>query len=118
MWTFAIVSSVISGAALPALAVYGPELFPTSLRGRANGVILVLGTLGTVTGLLVAGELSDRWDGLGQPLALLSLGPLVVGFLVLLAYPETAHQELEVLNPEDPVLPPLPGPTSSPSATD
>jgi MFS family permease len=118
MWTFAILSSVISGAALPALVVYGPELFPTSLRGRANGVILVLGTLGTVAGLLLAGTLSDRWDGLGRPLALLSAGPLLVVLLVLIAYPETAHQELEVLNPEDPVLTPLPGPTAEPSSSD
>ena len=118
MWTFAILSSVISGAALPALVVYGPELFPTSLRGRANGVILVLGTVGTVAGLLLAGTLSDRWGGLGRPLALLSAGPLFVALLVLIAYPETAHQELEVLNPEDPVLPPLPGPTSAPPASD
>jgi MFS family permease len=118
MWTFAILSSVISGAALPALGVYGPELFPTSLRGRANGVILVLGTIGTAAGLLLAGALSDRWDGLGRPLALLSIGPLIVALLVLVLYPETAHQELEALNPEDPVLTPLPGPTSAPAATD
>ena len=113
MWTFSIVSSVISGAAIPALGVYGPELFPTSLRGRANGVILVLGTIGTIIGLVVAGVLSDRWGGLGPALAVLSLGPLIVGFLVLLAYPETAHRALEDLNPEDPELPPLPGATSA-----
>ena len=84
--------------------MYGPELFPTSLRGRANGVIAVLGVVGTVIGLVVAGVLSDRWDGLGPALAVLSVGPLIVGVLVLVAYPETAHHELEELNPEDPVL--------------
>ena len=59
---------------------------------------------GTVVGLLVAGVLSDRWGGLGKPLLLLSLGPVVLAVLVLVAYPETAHQELEQLNPEDPSL--------------
>ena len=106
MWVLSLVASIIGAAAIPALGVYGPELFPTSLRGRANGVIAVLGVAGTITGLVVAGQLSDRWDGLGPALAALSVGPLVVGALILLAYPETAHQELEVLNPEDPALPP------------
>jgi MFS family permease len=115
MWTFSLVGSVIGAAAIPALGVYGPELFPTSLRGRANGVITVLGMVGTMVGLVVAGVLSDRWDGLGPVLALLSLGPLVVGLLVLLAYPETAKHELEELNPEDPVVPTDLSPVPPPS---
>jgi MFS family permease len=105
MWVLSLVGSVIGAAAIPALGVYGPELFPTSLRGRANGVIAVLGTVGTMIGLLAAGILSDRWDGLGPALAVLSIGPLIVGVLILVAYPETAHLELEELNPEDPRLP-------------
>ena len=106
MWALSIVSSIIAAAAIPALGVYGPELFPTSLRGRANGLITAAGVVGTVTGLLVAGVLSDRWDGLGEALVPLSIGPLLVGVLVLVAYPETAKHELEELNPEDPALPP------------
>jgi putative MFS transporter len=105
MWTWSLLASVIGAASLPALGVYGPELFPTSLRGRANGVIAVMATVGTVTGLLAAGVLSDRWDGLGPALAALSLGPAIVAILILVAYPETAKQELEELNPEDPALP-------------
>jgi len=101
MWAWSVAASMIGGAAIPALGVYGPELFPTSLRGRANGVIAVLGVGGTVTGLVVASYLSDRWDGLGPALTLLAIGPLVMGILVLVAYPETAHRELEELNPED-----------------
>jgi MFS family permease len=105
MWVLSLVASVIGAAAIPALGVYGPELFPTSLRGRANGVIAVLGVAGTIAGLVAAGWLSDRWGGLAPALALLCLGPVVVGILVLAAYPETAHRELEALNPEDPPLP-------------
>jgi len=90
---------------VPAINVYGPELFPTSLRGRANGTIAILGVTGSVIGLLTAGWLSEQWDGLGPALAALSIGPLIMALLVLIAYPETAHLELEDPNPEDRIGP-------------
>ena len=42
-------------------------------------------------------------DRIGIPRALLYVGagPLVLTFLILAFYPETAHRELEDLNPED-----------------
>jgi MFS family permease len=101
MWALSVLGAVVGAATVPALGVYGPELFPTSLRGRANGVISILGVTGSVIGLLVAGSLSDRWGGLGPALAVLSVGPALMAVLVLVAYPETAHRELEELNPED-----------------
>ena len=110
IYAWSVVGAIVGAATVPALGVYGPELFPTSLRGRANGAIGLCGVLGASTGLLVAGTLSDRFGGLGPALSLLALGPAVVVALVLVAYPETAHRELEDLNPEDelPVAPPLP----------
>jgi putative MFS transporter len=109
MWWWSLIASVIGAAAIPALGVYGPELFPTSLRGRANGVIAAVGVLGTIVGLVGAGYLSDRWDGLAPALALFSIGPLVMAGLVVLLYPETAKRELEELNPEDPMQPRVSG---------
>ena len=106
MWGLSIAAAIAGAMVVPAIAVYGPELFPTSLRGRANGIIAILGVTGSVTGLLTAGWLSERWDGLGPALALLSIGPLVMAVLVLVAYPETAHRELEDINPEDRIDPP------------
>ncbi len=101
MWVLSALGAVIGAMVVPAIGVYGPELFPTSLRGRANGTISILGVTGSVTGLFVAGRLLDRWDHLGPALALLAIGPMIMSLLVLLAYPETAHRELEDLNPED-----------------
>lgn len=101
MWVLSVGAAIVGAMVVPALGVYGPELFPTSLRGRANGIIAILGVTGSVIGLTTAGYLSDRWDGLGPALALLSVGPLLMAVLVLVAYPETAHRELEELNPED-----------------
>lgn len=119
MWTFSVVGAVVGAATVPALGVYGPELFPTSLRGRANGVISVLGVAGGVIGLLAAGHLAERWDGLGPALALLAIGPLLMAALVLIAYPETAHRELEELNPEDRAPDPRPAmPSDQASSVD
>jgi MFS family permease len=101
LWAWSIVGAVVGAVTIPALSVYGPELFPTSLRGRANGGLAVLGVLGSVTGLLTAGFLADHVGGLGHAIPLLAVGPVVVAVLVLTRYPETAHLELEDLNPED-----------------
>ena len=108
MWLFSLVGAIIGGAALPALTVYGPELFPTSLRGRANGIIRLLAVVGAAVGLLVAGVLVEELGGLGRALAVLAIGPAIVVVLILTRYPETAHRELEELNPEDPRLPATP----------
>jgi MFS family permease len=104
MWALSALGAIVGAATVPALGVYGPELFPTALRGRANGIISILGVAGSVVGLLVAGFLSDRWGGFGPALAVLSVGPALMALLVLVAYPETARRELEDLNPEDDVV--------------
>ena len=101
VWAWSTVGSIVGAATVPALSVYGPELFPTSLRGRANGVISGLGRLGSVLGLVLLAVVIGRQDELAPVMAALALGPALVVLLVLVAYPETAHRELEDLNPED-----------------
>ena len=44
----------------------------------------------------------------GSRAAVLAIGPLLMAALVLLRYPETVHRELEELNPEDRLVPPVP----------
>lgn len=101
MWAWAVAASVTGAAAIPALAVYGPELFPTALRGKANGAIFATNRLGSAAGLVAVGQLSGPLGGIGEPLAVLAVCPLAVAVLVLAAYPETAGVELEALNPAD-----------------
>lgn len=109
LWAASATGSVLGGMAVPALAVYGPELFPTSLRTKANVAITFLGVSGSVIGLLIAGRLAERWS-LGPGVAALAVGPAIVVCLLLPRYPETAHRELEDLNPEDALaVPPLGG---------
>ncbi|MGI9080422.1 MAG: MFS transporter [Acidimicrobiales bacterium] len=100
-WVWAMAAMTVSNASIPAFAVYGPELFPTSLRGRANGIVAVCALAGSAIGLVAAGVLSDAFSSIGPAMACLAAGPAVVAVLVLTRYPETARQELEDLNPED-----------------
>jgi len=89
-----------SGLAIPALGVYGPELFPTRLRSSANGLIIAAGVIGSVIGLQVVGRLAERWDAFGPALAVMVFGPALVVVMLLTLYPETANQTLETINDE------------------
>jgi len=100
LWVVSSVGSLFGAAAVPALGVYGAELFPTGARGAANGMLGLTARVGSVIGLVATGYLADR-IGLARALAYMAAGPAVMTVLVLLFYPETAHRELEELNPED-----------------
>jgi len=108
MWVVAMMGTIISAAAIPALGVYGPELFPTGMRGRANGLVAVTSLVGSAGGLILCGVLSDHFGRIAPAMAILAAGPLLLAVLVVAAYPETAGRELEDLNPEDR---PPPGPS-------
>jgi MFS family permease len=101
LWVWNTLGSIISYGVGPALAVYGAELFPTSLRARAGGVLTVLAAAGGVLGLVAAGALSSAFGTVAPALGLLAAAPLAVVVLILLAYPETARATLEDLNPGD-----------------
>jgi len=101
MWLASTIGAVVGGAGIPALGVYGAELFPTGNRGRAAGLISMLSLVGSSIGLVAAGWALDQEFGYGAVMGVLAGGPLIVAALVVVFYPETAHHELEDLNPED-----------------
>ncbi|WP_334145122.1 MFS transporter, partial [Rhabdothermincola sp.] len=101
IWLWSVLAAVLGAMAIPALAVYGPELFATDARGRANGIINLFSVIGSAAGLYLAGVLSDRLGTLSDAMLVLAIAPVVVVALVLFLYPETASMELEELNPED-----------------
>jgi MFS family permease len=105
LWITALLGTTVAATTIPALGVYGPELFPTTLRGLTSGIITLVGVLGSATGLVIAGRLNEHYGHYGPGIALVGIGPLVVAVLVLAFYPETAHRSLEDLNPEDEPLP-------------
>jgi MFS family permease len=101
MWSFAVSGSIVAAMAYPSLAVYRTELFPTGRRGRAANLILASALVGGSLSLLVTGALLDNDVSPGAILSALWTGPMIVALIVWFTYPETAHRELEEINPED-----------------
>ncbi len=104
MWVAALVGFCSMNAAVPALRGYSTELFPTKARGRVGGMLDVVGVAGSALGLVLVGSLAVRWDDLGSGIGAMMFGPLIAVSIILLVFPETANQELEQLNPDDPDL--------------
>jgi MFS family permease len=101
MWVAATLGGIVMAPLDPIAKVYGPELFPTSLRAKAAGMIATTAMAGSVVGLIAAGALRDAFGSFGPAMAILALGPAATAVLVVLRFPETARRELEDLNPED-----------------
>lgn len=101
LWGFSLLAGMLGAAVFPAMTVYRTELFPTANRTRATGFITASALIGGIGGLSLAGRLLDGGWSYGATMGLLAIGQLIVTVLVVTAYPETAHQELETLNPED-----------------
>lgn len=102
MWIGAGLATIIGAATIPALGVYGPELFPTSRRGLANGLLTCVNVVGSVLGLLFVGWAADAW-GFGRSFQVLAIAPLLA-ILVIARFPRTARKALEELNPGEPDL--------------
>jgi MFS family permease len=101
MWIANLVATMLGALSVPAMGVYGPELFPTAARAKANGVLQVVSVAGSALGLVVAGVAIDRTGSLSTGMFLLLPLALVVAVLALTVFPETARRELEAINPED-----------------
>jgi MFS family permease len=101
MWLLALAGGLLAGAAYPAFTVYRTELFPTGNRGRANGYITALSLAGSSVGLLLVGALVHRGWSYGESMLVVAFGQLMAAVIAYLAYPETAHLELEQINPQD-----------------
>lgn len=95
MWTLAILGGLAFGVSYPAMAVYRGELFPTSVRSIAGGIIMTSALLGGSIGLVGGGWVLDTNVPYGTVMLWLVLGPVLASVIVWFRYPETAHMELE-----------------------
>ena len=83
-----------------ATATYSAELFPTEIRATSYSLTVQL--LGRITALLtpfIIGALSRSLGGLGNAVAVVSIGPVIGAVLVALFAPETRGKPLEDLSP-------------------
>jgi MFS family permease len=118
LWLSATAGTIFMAALGPSVLVYGPELFPTSLRGRATGILSMIAMGGSIVGLSSAGWLADSLGSFGRAFAVLAIAPMLLAALVLLRFPETARRELEDLNPEDRLDAPQPAGPGPPAGPD
>ncbi len=100
MWVSEICGGILLGISYPALSVYRGEMFPTARRGAGASMVTASGLIGGSVGLIVAGQLLDAGWSYSRVMAVLALAPLAVGVIVVTAFPETAHRELEEISPE------------------
>ncbi|MCP5025989.1 MAG: MFS transporter [Actinomycetia bacterium] len=101
LWAFSLLGTVVGAAAVPALGVYGEELFPTGRRASSKGIITLIAVMGSAIGVIATGQISDRVGSLAIPITFLAVAPVVVTAMIRFLYPETARLELEHINPED-----------------
>ncbi len=104
MWGLAFSGAILAALAYPAMAVYRSEMFPTGNRGWANGLVNTASLLSGSVGILAVGLVRSHGMSFGTVMAVLGAGQLLSAFLAYRYYPETAHLELEQLNPEDPLV--------------
>ncbi len=101
MWVANLGATMLGALAVPAMGAYGPELFPTAARAKANGILQVVSVTGSALGLVIAGQAIDRTGRLADGMFLLLPLGLLVAVLALTVFPETADRQLEEINPED-----------------
>lgn len=104
MWALSLGGGFTAAMAYPAFAVYRAELFPTGKRGTANGLVTATALLSGSVGILLVGYFRDRGVSFGALMAAMAIGQLAAAYIAVRHYPETAHLELEQLNPGDPLL--------------
>ncbi|MEQ1699216.1 MAG: MFS transporter [Ilumatobacteraceae bacterium] len=102
MWALSLTGGFSAAMAYPAYAVYRTELFPTGNRGTANGLVTATALLSGSVGIVLVGQLLDEGVSFGTLIAGVAIGQLLAAYIAFRHYPETAHLELEQLNPGDP----------------
>jgi MFS family permease len=101
LWITSAVSVLTSAAAGIALGTLDAELFPTELRGTSNAMLLIVSVLGSVTGLVIAGTLSDPLGGIGRSIALCGIAGMFAAIFFVPRLPETHDQTLDEVSPSE-----------------
>jgi MFS family permease len=99
LWVMSATAIFLAGAGGIALGTLDAELFPTEVRSTSNAMLYVVGVLGSASGLLLAGGLSDHFGGIGRSVALTGIGSFLVALVVVPLLPESADRALDDVSP-------------------
>jgi len=101
LWLMLLITTVAGAVAGPSLAAFNTELFPTEVRGRAGGILLIIAVLGSALGLLLGGYLAEPLGGIGKAVAITAVGPLVAALLLIRLLPEARGRALDEISPPE-----------------
>ncbi|MGZ6968256.1 MAG: MFS transporter [Acidimicrobiia bacterium] len=101
LWIFMTIAIVAAAPAALSIGTMDAELFPTEVRGTSNAGLLVMSVLGSVVGLVLAGQLSDSIGGLGKAIALCGIAPIVAAIFLVPRLPESAGHALDDVSPSE-----------------
>jgi len=112
LWFMSGTSIIAASAGGIALGTLGVELFPTETRSTSNGLLGVIGVLGSVLGFVITGLLAHPQGEIGRAIALCGIGALVATIVFVPLLPESRAQELDDVSPTDARPPEEYGPRS------
>src|SRR6185437_10150641 len=102
IWFMSAASIIAASAGGIALGTLGTELFPTETRSTSNGLLGVIGVLGSALGFVLTGVLAYHHPGqLGHAIALCGIGALLASVLLVQLLPESRAQALDDVSPTD-----------------
>jgi len=101
LWFMSAVSIIAASAGGIALGTLGVELFPTETRSTSNGLLGVVGVLGSALGFVVTGALAHPKGEIGRAIALCGIGALAASVFLVPLLPESRAQLLDTVSPTD-----------------
>ena len=101
LWAFMTIAIVAAAPAALSVGTMDAEMFPTEVRGTSNAMLLIAYVLGSVVGLVLAGQLSDSLGGIGNAVALCGIAPLVAAIFLVPRLPESGGHKLDDVSPSE-----------------
>jgi MFS family permease len=101
LWVMSGTSIIAASAGGIALGTLGVELFPTETRSTSNGLLGVIGVLGSVFGFLIVAALAHPAGHLGRAIAVCGIGSIFAAIVLVPLLPESGSQELDDVSPTD-----------------
>jgi MFS family permease len=101
LWFMSGTSIIAASAGGIAIGTLGVELFPTATRSTSNGLLGVVGVLGSVLGFVITGALAHPQGEIGRAIALCGIAALIAAVVLVPLLPESQAQELDDVSPTD-----------------